>query len=37
MNKKGTQRDANTPCWLYKAEAKNLAPPQTPFPGARDG
>jgi len=23
--------------WLYKAEPKIFAPPQTPFPGARDG
>ena len=32
-------RDANTARWLQcsKAEPKNFAAPQTPFPGAQDG
>jgi len=36
--KKVLRGDANTARWLYsKAEPKNFAPPQTPFPGPRDG
>ena len=38
-NEKSAQRDANTARWLClqngKAEPKNFAPPQTPFPGAQ--
>jgi len=35
--KKALGGDANTARWLYgKAEPKSFAPPQIPFPGARD-
>ena len=33
LNEKSAQRDASTARWLPKI----FAPPQTPFPGARDG
>jgi len=34
MKNRSEKRNAR---WLYKAGPKIFAPPQTPFPGARDG
>jgi len=35
--KKVLRGDTNTARWLYQGGAKMFTPPQTPFPGARDG